>query len=386
VRDTPRAETPGLPEKAIKAIHLQNRATTSVLLDCAEIRELEDGYELGYPANDEWDEALEAFCTSWRVKNPALSLEVHPDTVGTTLWLRIRGPDGTKQFVEGARYIARSHINPRDGPGRKLRHGLQYLTSPLRVLPDYLILGAKKAGTTALYDYVTQHPQVTPAFRKEISFFNGYHGRGQLWYRSLFPTVFGQRIKILKHGGPVLTGEATPDYLWRADCAGRVKALIPKVKLIAILRNPVDRAFSHYNHNRRFGFEERSFEDAVDAEAERLETERLQAPDAHRQVHFMHHSYKARGAYVDQLVRWFEVFPREQFLVLKAEDLKQEPEQALRRVFGFLDLPYHAPTEFRKLNSAVYETMDPPVRRKLEEHFAPHNERLAELLGTNLMW
>lgn len=369
-----------------KSHHAQTQITQKVLLGCVESRELEDGYELSYPDTPSWNKDLDLFCVAWRASSPGMSLEVKKDVADGFLWLQIRGPEGTKQFVEGARYILRSHINPPLSLSLKMRRGVNLLTSPLRVLPNFLVIGAKKAGTTALYDYVTQHPRVLPGLKKEISFFNGYYGRGQFWYRSFFPTVFSHLSMRLKEGGPFLTGEATPDYLWRGDCAGRVKALVPKVKLVAILRNPVDRAFSQYNHNRRGGLEDLSFEAAVDGEAERISTEELQGPRPDQRPHFMHHSYKQRGIYVDRLSKWLEVIPREQLLVVKTEDMYQEPEAILRRVFEFLDLPYHEPREFRKLNNAVYEAMDSDVRSKLEAYFAPHNARLAELLGVDRMW
>jgi hypothetical protein len=232
---------------------------------------------------------------------------------------------------------------------------------------------------------MTQHPAIAPALKKEIYYFNAYHGRGQYWYRSFFPTIFE---RMAAKGQPFLTGEATPDYLYRSECPERVRQLIPKAQLIAILRNPVDRAYSFYNHNLRAGLETLSFEAAIDAEEERLAEERgrLADPDRENGFAFMNHSYKARGIYVDQLTKWAEVFPTRQLLVLRTEDLFQDPETTLSKAFGSLDLPYHAPARFRKINTAPYDPLEPHIRRKLEDHFAPHNARLAEFLGTDPLW
>jgi len=176
--------------------------------------------------------------------------------------------------------------------------------------------------------------------------------------------------------------------LYRSECPERIHQSIPKAQLIAILRNPVDRAYSFYNHNLRGGLETLSFEAAIDAEEQRLaeERERLENPDQMNGFAFMNYSYKARGVYVDQLAKWADVFPGKQLLVLRTEDLHADPEATLRKAFDALDLPYHAPSQFRKINTAPYDPLEPHVRRKLEDHFAPHNARLAEFLGTDSLW
>ncbi len=369
-------------------LRMRQKNTATVLTGCAETAEMEDGYALRYPDTPAWHEKLNAFIANWRISSPNMSFELRPESETSSVWLEITGPEGTKQFVEGARYMLTSHLNPAGSLMFTLRHGLRFLTSPLRVLPDFVVIGAKKCGTTALYDYMTQHPAIAPALKKEIYYFNAYHGRGQYWYRSFFPTLLGRMGAKVLRGQPLLTGEATPDYLYRRECPERVRRLIPKAQLIAILRNPVDRAYSFYNHNLRAGLETLSFEAAIDAEEERLTEERarLENPDQTNGFAFMNYSYKARGIYVDQLTQWVDVIPREQLLVLRTEDLYQEPEATLRQAFGALGLPYHAPAKFRKINTAPYDPLEPHVRRKLEEYFAPHNARLAEFLGTDPLW
>lgn len=369
-------------------LQVRQKNTAAVLTGCVETAELEDGYALRYPDTRAWNGKLEAFMAAWRISSPNMDFGLRREADTDSVWLEITGPEGTKEFVEGARYMLTSHLNPAGSLMFTLRHGLRFLTSPLRLRPDFVVIGAKKCGTTALYDYMTQHPAIAPALKKEIYYFNAYHGRGQYWYRSFFPTIFERMLAKGLGGRPFLTGEATPDYLYRSECPERMRQLIPNAQLIAILRDPVDRAYSFYNHNLRAGLETLSFEAAIDAEEERLaeERERLTNPDRENGFAFMNYSYKARGVYVDQLASWAEVFPSQQLLVLRSEDLYQDPEATLRKAFGSMDLPYHAPARFRKINTAPYDPMEPRVRHKLEEYFAPHNARLAEFLGSDPLW
>lgn len=363
--------------------------TADVLLRCREIDETEDGYILSYPRTDAWSERLDAFVEAWRKSCPQMSFEIGVGAESGSLSLEISGPDGTKQFVEGARYMLSSHLNPAPSFANKLRQGLRYVTSPTRALPDYLIIGAKKCGTTALYSYMTQHASIVPAFRKEIYYFNTLFGRSLHWYRAFFPTAMEKQRIQRDTGRPTLTGEATPDYLFDFHAPRRAFATVPQARLIAILRNPVDRAYSFYNHNLRAGLEELSFEQAIDREQERLEgqQERLRADETRFSFAWEHYSYATRGVYVDQLREWTGCFPESQILVLRTEDLHEQPEQTLRLAFDFLGLPYSAPKQFRKLNAAPpYPDMEPPVREKLEAYFAPHNLRLSEFLGTRMDW
>src|SRR6187200_1451927 len=138
-----------------------------------------------------------------------------------------------------------------------------------RPLPDFLVIGAQKAGTTALYAYLRWHPGITGPSWKEVSFFDRHWWRGEAWYRGQFPLRAGGR----------LVGEASPSYLFHPLAPERARSLVPDAKLIALVRNPVDRAYSQYQHAVALGREPLSFEDALAAEDERLvgEVERLLA-------------------------------------------------------------------------------------------------------------
>src|SRR5919201_3141433 len=152
-----------------------------------------------------------------------------------------------------------------------------HATAPLRPLPDFLIIGAQKAGTTALYAYLRWHPGITGPSWKEVSFFDRYYARGEAWYRGNMPSRPRQWLAERRNGRPPLVGEASPSYLFHPLAPERVANLLPRARLIAVLRNPVDRAFSHYQHELSLGREHLSFEEALDREDERLrgEVERM---------------------------------------------------------------------------------------------------------------
>ena len=227
---------------------------------------------------------------------------------------------------------------PRTAPGAP--------TFPLARGPDFLILGAQKAGTSSLFNYLCEHPAVEQPFKKELHFFDrpAVYRRGIDWYQAFFP-------KTSNAGGGIksITGEGTPYYLYHPRVPALVARHFPKAKLIAILRNPADRAYSHYQMVVRRGTQEKlSFEDAIDAESERLDgvTERMLADDNYESAAHIHFSYLARGRYAEQLMRWAEYFPREQMLVLESDCLRNEQAATLAKVYEFLGIgPWEVSTQ-----------------------------------------
>ena len=253
-------------------------------------------------------------------------------------------------------------------------------TAAVRPLPDFLILGAQKAGTTALYAYLRRHPDITGPSWKEVSYFDRHYARGPSWYRGNFPNLLRSRGELV--------GEASPSYLFHPLGPERVKELVPEARLIALVRNPVDRALSHYNHELALGRESLSFEEALAAEEERLdgEVERLCADPRYFSRAWWSHTYKARGRYAEQLERWLEAFPREQLLILPSEELLAEPEQAHARVLEFLGAAPQALDAYPRVFERQYEGMRPNTRAELACYFAEPNRRLYELLGRDLGW
>jgi hypothetical protein len=270
-------------------------------------------------------------------------------------------------------------------------------------LPDFVIIGAMKGGTSYLYHLLTQHPLVEPCAKKELHFFDLlFEQEGVEWYERCFPAP------RRKNGRRTITGEATP-YLAHHLVPERMAEVIPQARLIALLRNPVDRAYSHYQQGLRKGRETRTFKETISAAVAAVEAKRARPlggeGEAFEQEHradldIPNHGYLSKGIYVDQLLRWSEFFAKEQMLILKSEDFFERPANTLKTVFDFLDLPDWEPEapEVRhkqdqgkyknnKLNKGTYKQgMDPAVRRHLEKYFEPHNRRLYDYLGVDFGW
>lgn len=238
--------------------------------------------------------------------------------------------------------------------------------------PDFLIIGGTKCGTTSLHEYLAQHPQVLPPIWKEIEYFR-YPERGLDWYLAHFPRMPGPEF---------VTGEASTCYLGTRAAKHRVRAQFPNARLIALLRDPVDKAISHCHHERVLGRETRSVEAALTAELEQLEAEAPQ-PGAD---YWPDNGCVAQGMYAFLLEDWLRVFPREQLLVLPSADLYREPESTLLTVQRFLGLAEHRLAHYAVHLQGDYERRPDPVRERLARFFAPHNTRLEQLLAKKLDW
>jgi hypothetical protein len=271
---------------------------------------------------------------------------------------------------------------PRHPVVRRLGATFRALTAPLRALPAALIIGTQKGGTTSLFNYLVAHPDVLPPANKEPHFFDLYYANGVRWYRGRFP--FRHR---LPSGG--LTLEATPFYMAHPLAPERAAQLLPDAKLVALLRNPIDRAYSHYHFNRLGAEEPLSFDEAIEREPERLagEEERLHEEPEYTSYNFRTYSYLRRGQYVDQLRRWVEHFPRSSLLVLQSEQLFRDPAGGTAIVQQFLGLRPHVLQSYRPHLQGSYESDIPPtLRQRLAAHFDPYNQELYRWLGQDFDW
>ncbi len=258
-----------------------------------------------------------------------------------------------------------------------------------RLLPDFVIIGAAKGGTTSLYGWLSEHPYVWPASQKEVHYFDYNSYRGLDWYRRHFPLERNRAEFAATHGRPFLTGEASPSYISHQWAPERLARALPGAKLLVALRNPVDRAYSQFQMTRREHEEPlESFIDAVEAEEVRLAPElaRCTADRRYNSWPIGCWSYLLRSRYADQLERWFALFGREQFHVLTLEDLASDAQRAMDGVHEFLGLPEHRYADLKPLHTASYDAIGAEARAKLTEYFRPHNERLYELLGVDLGW
>jgi hypothetical protein len=250
-------------------------------------------------------------------------------------------------------------------------------------LPHFLIIGAQKGGTTYLYDEMVRHPAIASARIKEIHYFDINYRRGNGWYQAFFP-----RRPQGTGDRPWLTGEASPGYLFHPHSAKRAHGTVPKAKLIVLLRNPVERAYSHYQHEVRLGYETLPFEQAIAQERDRLCGEKLlvETEADYYSLNCQHYSYLARGIYVDQLRVWQQHFPANQLLVLQSEDFQRNIGETLERVFSFLGLPIWQPPQWRTAKVFPYPQIDAALRDRLKRFFAPHNQRLFAELGVDYGW
>lgn len=261
---------------------------------------------------------------------------------------------------------------------------LRILTAPARALPDFLIIGAQKCGTTFLYNNLVLHTDVAQALTKEVHYFDTHFERGERWYRA----HFARKTELLRGDRRVLTGESSPYYIFHPCVARRAAACVPGARLIALLRDPVERAYSHYHHNVRQGHEKLSFEEALEAEAARTvgERERLLQRDETRSEPLLRYTYQARGLYADQIEEWMRYFPREQLIVLESERLVHESGSVLEEAQRFLGLTPQPEKSPGRHNAGEYGPMEPSIRDRLTNYFRPHNERLFAFLGRRFSW
>jgi hypothetical protein len=275
--------------------------------------------------------------------------------------------------------------------GREALTGWHMLSASRRPLPEFLIVGAQRSGTTSLYRYLLEHPQVLPAIPgKGVHYFDVHHDRSLRWYRAHFPTQAARRRREREAGGPVITGEGSPYYLFHPHGPARAAAAVPDARIIAMLRDPVERAYSHYQQEYARGFEDAgTFERALELEPGRLagERERMLADPGYSSRAMQHHAYVARGEYADQLAAWRERFPAERTLVISYERFFADPEAGYREVLRFLGLPEAAsPPRFKAYNARPAGGMAEETRARLRAHFAEPNRRLEEYLGTEMGW
>ena len=243
--------------------------------------------------------------------------------------------------------------------------------------PDFLIIGVGKGGTTSLYTYLTQHPQVLPPILKEINFWSGNFEKGIDWYLAHFPPI--------PQSENYFTGEASPGYFGNLEAATRIFSFFPKIKLIILFRNPIDRAISHYYHWVRLNKENRSLETAINYELEILQNFRDSSNFClnHWQQNLY---YLAPGVYIKFLEKWMTIFPKEQFLTLETEEFNINPANVMQHIFNFLDLPYYQIPDYQKLNRGYYPDIKDSIRQKMSDFFRDYNHKLEEYLGVRFNW
>lgn len=283
--------------------------------------------------------------------------------------------------------------------GRRAINGFGQATARWRPDPEFLIIGAKRGGSTSFYYDLLEHPQIVPLYprpdhlpkaaaTKGVHYFDQNYGRGERWYRGHLPSSSVRARQARRVSAPVITGEASPYYLFHPAAAERAARLLPEAKIIAVLRDPVQRAYSHWKERRRENLEHLDFVAALAAEDARIgdaEVRLRSHPAAYSYAHEQL-SYARQSEYASALERWYKHYPREQILILSSEDYYASPQSALDEAQDFLGLSRSILALGDVRNAAAGDTIDPVVAAGLAVRFAPSNERLCALTGRTFPW
>jgi hypothetical protein len=291
------------------------------------------------------------------------------------------------QWEEHSLIMLSNLSTPAQASARHIYKRYRKITSPIRAFPNYIIVGAQRCGTTALSYYLSQHPEIYPATKKEVHYFDNHYQSGERWYRAHFPI----KSKLIPKG---ITGEASPYYMYHPFALQRIKALLPDVKIIILLRDPVNRAISNYlkEVNGRGKYEKSPIKEAMLNEELRLKDEYLamKSDSFYGSLKHQIFSYKARGIYYPQVKKCFDLFDRNNVLVINSKDLLSSTESSLREVFKFLEVDSHFSIQDirpRNVEKKRYTSPVPAeVRDYLTAFFEPHNKKLYGYLGRDFGW
>ncbi len=252
-------------------------------------------------------------------------------------------------------------------------------TTAQRLLPSFIIIGAQKSGTSTLYHYLQQHPEIAMSFDKESKFFDRYYRLGIRWYRHQFP--FKWRKKQV--------GDNTPFYLFHPLVPKRIAELLPGCKFIVLLRNPVHRAYSHFQMEKRKNRAlKTTFEEAIIGEQDRIEKAKQVLLSAPLEVHHIYEntSYLSRGIYVDQINNWFQYFDKSQFHIIQSEHFFKNPKETLFGIYQFLEISEQYPRDMIPQNTYQYQRLTVKTLAELNSFYEPYNHALEMLLGTQFSW
>ena len=256
------------------------------------------------------------------------------------------------------------------------------ITSSIRVLPDFLIIGAKRCGTTSLFTYLPEHPSIIESHHDNMGFFNDNYHLGINWYKSFFPTIFTKK-RIEKEQGKFLSFDDTPFYVYNPQVVRRIHENFPNSKMILLLRNPIDRAYSNYNlsTNRKLTFEE-----TIENEINEIQNINLELKDESYLVNDFYEKILPRGFYAKQLEVWYRIFSKEKILIKSSEDFANNTDEVLNQIFNFLEIKQVKIKDTKKHNVRKFPPMEQKTRDHLIEFFKPYNESLYKLINKKFDW
>jgi Sulfotransferase domain len=263
-------------------------------------------------------------------------------------------------------------------------------TSAARMKPSFIVVGAQRSGTTSLYRALSAHPNVVrPLFFKGVHYFDVAYDRGLPWYGGHFPLRTTGWNTARQTKGVAVTFESSGYYMHHPLAPARIAQDLPDVKIVVMLRDPVERAYSAHRHELLRGLDDvESFERALDLEPERLagEVDRIRADSSYQSWSHRHHSYIDRGQYAEQLDTIFDTFGRERVHVLDSEAFFERPELVYAETLDFLELPQWVPSSFERHNARPRSPMLEATRCRLRAHYTEWDDRLEAQLGRALAW
>lgn len=272
-------------------------------------------------------------------------------------------------------------------------------TAASRPLPDFLLIGTKRGGTTSLYYDILKLPQVVTLFpsakrlpkaneTKGVHYFDSHFSKGERWYRSYMPSASSRRRAERALGKPVVVGEASPYYLFHPRAAERAAALVPDARLIVLLRDPVFRTYSHWKERRRSNAEVLGFAEALREEDYRLsgEEDRLREDSTYYSYAHEQQSYVSQSRYARALRPWVQLFGMDRILVLASEEYYAEPGATMAKIANFLGIDFVPSPEVEHRNAATGEGIDEHTRERLAALFARDNAELEATIGRSLPW
>ncbi|MGH3471556.1 MAG: sulfotransferase domain-containing protein [Nocardioidaceae bacterium] len=261
-------------------------------------------------------------------------------------------------------------------------------TSLARLEPDFIVAGVQRGGTTSLFRALIQHPQIVrPTFHKGTNYFSVNYQRGPAWYRAHFPLRSVAAMRRRHIGRPVAF-ESSEYYAYHPLALARIASDLPRVKIVVILRDPVERAYSAYEHERARGYEAEDFDTALALEDQRLsgEVERLTRDPGYQSYAHRHYSYRHRGDYVTQLTRLYDLFSPERVLVLQSEKFFEQPELVFGKLMDFVGLTPKMPEHFDQHNARPRAPMSPAAYRLLTDFYSAQVDDMTRLLGERPEW
>lgn len=260
-----------------------------------------------------------------------------------------------------------------------IKRGYFGITSPFRTIPNFIVIGVKRCGTTTLYEQLSEHPCIEKSSHDNLGFFNNNFELGINWYKSHFVTNLRKR-EIERKYGQFATYDVTSSYIQKKKTAENIFKTLPNVKLIIILRNPTDRAYSEYNQNIIDENESREFIDLIKQEIKEIQNM--------ENIEFSSDKINLvkKGMYEKQISPWLEIFDRKQILIITTEEFGEKTTETYDKIFRFLELPEYKIKNKERHRKGAYKEMDVKTRKILDDFYEPYNKELFQKIEETFQW